>query len=415
MSIEATTETLVRALDGSELQFAAVGYCVGYSVCVHGVLELESLTEAFTTLQTANPVLSCRIVASALGGAALARAGDAPYIRVRDNAYSATGSTGIGHRTAGIEVQYEDVDTAWVTLLIHHAIADAGHALRMVEDLWRYYTAAIDGREVAVQRQPYPQSTEFILRHHGIDDVDPRPEADPVTAARDSSTTPNSTAAPVGLVRLTSEQTRAVIELGHAAGATVNGLVSAALLCAVADAAEVDLPEVRYSFPVDLRSRLEPPVGLTEATNMLSMARFAPPPGSSADLLELARAVTGKLACDLADGSLTRYYFYPSDQIAAWQAEYSYRPATVSATNWGVIPELVTPDSLIVRDFRPHPQVTDPVGASVMTPLAPYYVLFIYTFQGQLSITGLAPSAAEAEELAELLRHQLHRLTSLST
>ncbi|WP_280390727.1 phthiocerol/phthiodiolone dimycocerosyl transferase family protein [Nocardia brasiliensis] len=405
MSIEVNEEVLLRDLDASELQFAAAGYCVGYSVRVHGELDLDVLTAAFDKLRVTDPILSCRIVARPLGGAAFAPSDAAPYICVREREYSVTSHTGLADRIAGVEVHYEDTNTAWVTLLIHHAAADAGHALWLLAELWRYYT---DANAVAAQRKSYPESVESVLRRYEVHVATSGRPSTPTTPDGAADTVP-ATIGSIAPVRLTPDQTAALIELGHRVGTTVNGLVSAALLCAVADNDGLELDAVRYSFPVDLRSRLDPAVSRAEATNMLGMALFTPPPGSS-DLVRLARRVTDKLAGDLSDGSLIRYYLNPPDRLATRQAGYSYRPGTVQATNWGVIPALSTPDTLTIEDFQPRPQSTDPVGTAVLMPIAARYTLFIYTFQARLTIAGLAPTVAAASELAARLRFQLDRL-----
>ncbi|WP_167464800.1 phthiocerol/phthiodiolone dimycocerosyl transferase family protein [Nocardia brasiliensis] len=377
---------------------------MGYSTHVRGPLELGALTEAFGALRRNYPILSCRIAENTFGSPAFVHLDEPPFVYVGEPGGFGQNSIGIDDRTAGVRIQYEDTGTAWVTLVLHHSAADASHALWLLTELWRYYTDTVEGRPIAPRQRRFPESAEATLLAHGIaapaSTADrPAPDIDPGRP----DTAFELTAVPI--IRLTPEHTA---RLGQRPGVTVNALVSAALLKAVAEADEIELAQVRYIYPVNLRTRVDPRVRATDVTNFLAMETFAA--ATSTETEALARLLTDALAADLADGSLPGYYLNDPELLATRHAEHSDLPGTIMAANWGVIPEFPTPASVRIDDFQPIPQQHSTIGKSVLAPPRPRYTCFIYSFREMLTIWGMAPLGANANTFHTRLRELLDEL-----
>ncbi|KIA66061.1 phthiocerol/phthiodiolone dimycocerosyl transferase family protein [Nocardia vulneris] len=404
MTIEPLVRPRVRDLDRSERLFAAGGLCVGYSVRVRGRLDLGNLYEAFAILRKTHPLLSCRIV-DLDGERTVFRAVDEePLIVVEHGLRNDEPLPDIENRTAALHVQCEDSATAWVTLLVHHSIADGGHAMRLLADLWTFFTDPVLGH--AARPRQYPRSLEQLLAERDIAaSPAPAPPVSPAEGLVALDPVPSREAHP--RVELTTAETKTLVRMSHRAGVTINGLVSAVLLRAVADVNNADVSDVRYSYPVDLRRRLTPRVSAIEGTNVIGNAFFTPLPGMTTGAL--ARSITGKLAIDLAAGGLHRHYLNTSEYLDALDRAFSHRPGTVLATNWGVIPELPAPDGIIFEDFRPVWHVTRPVGVSDIRSLSPAHMGVILTFEGRL-IIEIAKSDPRPDALTTRLREHFDTL-----
>ncbi|ASF12191.1 hypothetical protein NBRGN_031_00550 [Nocardia brasiliensis NBRC 14402] len=406
MTIEPLTHPLVRVLDRSERMFAASGHCVGYSVRVRGRVDLESLRAAFSALGTTHPLLSCRLVDTSDGHTAFAHVDEPPLVLVTHGTEGNETSPDIENRTAAIHVRLENADIAWVTFLVHHSIADGTHAMRLLADLWTYYTDTVQGHVLRPRPQPYPRSLEQLLTERHIA-ANPTPELPVAPADRPTTLDPVPATTAHPRVELTAAETKALAELGHEVGATINSLVSAVLLRAVADTNGVDITDLRYAYPVNVRPRLTPAVSATEGTNVLGTAFFTPLVRMST--VALARAISDKLAIDLAAGRVQRHYLNTSEFLDAVDAAFSHRPGTVLAANWGVIPELSAPIGVTVDDFRPVWHGVRPVGGAEIPSLTPEHMGVILTFSGRL-IVEIAQFDPRPDALTTHLRRHFDAL-----
>lgn len=393
-----STGLLVRPLDPIEAMFAATGLHVGHTVRVRGQLNAAALAEAFDLLRRKYPMLSCRIVLDRTDRVVFEAADELPAL------FSWTEKAGtrlpdLTDRVAAIHVARVDTETSLVTLLLHHAAADGRHGLQLMTELWAMYTAVVEGRAVHPDRQDYPRSVTQLLDERGLLPQDGAlPDFAPAAGAAPSARS-------IGRARLTTEQTNSLVLTGHLAHTTINGLVSAALLQATAEFAGVELPEVLYAYPVDLRTRLTPPVGRTEGTNVLGATTFTAHPGTPNSTFALARAVNAQLDRAITSGDLYRAvprHFDPTDP--AGLGLFS-GPTSSMSTNWGVIPSLAMPDDLTVTDFIPSINTGSRHPANTLAVDLPYYSCIVTTFQGQLTLDLITGTDANtyAHRVAHLL------------
>lgn len=391
-----SSQLLVRPLAPSELIHFRFKVYVGYSTRVRGRLDLAVLAQAFETLRGAYPVLSTRVVPHDTSGPVIAAAPEfAAAVSevggpVADPLFELPELDG---RAAAIHTVRGADDTAAVTLLTHHAVADGHHSLYLLSELWHYYTAHAAGLPPVPARHDYPHSLEYLLAQRGFGTATTfeLPDMDVFETLADGLPGPAEHAR----TRLSAAQTRALHATGRQHGTTINGLVSAALLAATAQSRGVEIDSLHYTYPVDLRSRLSPRVGYPEGTNVLGLAYFAAEPGSDHDLIGLAQAITGSLRAGIATGAI----FTGSAELASMMSPEALASVLIS-TNWGVIAPLSTPDDLAIEDF--HPLMPD-------SPLLAVTPHVITTYDGQLTID----TRAHTPDGGRLLGEHLHRLAAL--
>ncbi|MFI5775684.1 hypothetical protein [Nocardia sp. NPDC051570] len=413
-----TTPEITRPLAPSEAMFAGNQLYVGYSVRTSGELDLTALATAYEAVCRTYPVLAARLDTTADGEAVLVTSDIRPTLGVGTGPLDRPLS-GVdldqAHALSGLSVTYDGTEAS-VTLATHHSVADAYHSFGVLTALWDRYIDTVEGVSATLRRHPYPKSVEQLLAERGIDQLAPAP-ADPRTAPADAPAAPNSPATePITFAmarhRLTAAETTALADLGHRERLTINGLLSAALLLAEAEIRRVSLAELIYVYPVNLRTRLTPQIGLTEGTNVLGFAHFQPTT-PSADPLTLAREISAGLRAGLAEGLIQRSTLALSDPQAMAQAAAAMSAGAVVMTNWGPVPALRAPAELRLTDFRG----TFHAKVAADLPDASLYggCYLVSTFDGRLSIeipsTDADPEAGHAriDALRDRLNHLLSR------
>lgn len=396
-----TAATVLRPLAPSEQIFAFAEVFVGYSARVRGRLDPGALAVAFEAVLRAHPMLGARLApVDDLGHVLLAPDGDAPELTVVDGVPEQllTGADPDQRRAACALCVVRDGEQASVTLLTHHSIADAVHSLAIFAELWRCYREAAAGRTPVAPQRPYPASVEDLLTARGIvkrpvPDALLRPPAlsAPTSAAEDPYPTLITTRC-----RLSRPATTALVDLGHRAGVTVHGLVSAALLLTEAATRDVPIEQLHYAYSVDLRRRLSPPVGATEATNVLGYTSYRAGPGTEPGLVGLARDIGAALRAGLDSGFIQQTPLQIPEMPPTPQG-------TLIATNWGRIPHLATPDGLRITDFRSTMIAKrDRTGRRLPQPGGG--TIIISTFDDQLSVEVHHPTSFRDEQLPRLAR-----------
>ncbi|MFI7120718.1 hypothetical protein [Amycolatopsis sp. NPDC049868] len=368
-----------RTLAPSEAMHTASGFYTGYTTGVRGQLDQAALSAAFQFLRKTYPVLSCSITRDAMGGTSIGSEDDVSIVASLHGAQSDEPLAGFpdpGDRVTAVHVVRRGADLSWVTLLIHHAIADGAHGIQLLVDLWSFYADVVEDREIVVCSHPYPQSIEKILSDRSLT-VDPAeaPGADqPPTLSMMTVDT-----------RLTVEATNALVTFGHRTNATINSLVSAALLMATTEALDIGIGELVYTYSVNLRRRLIPPVGPAEGTNVLGIAQFTADVSAGKDIAALARAVTAKFSSDLAVGGVQHFYFH---NIGDYMRSLPAMPGLpLWSTNLGKIPTLDSPADIAIEDFLISRYAQKP--QFVTTSLSGGHI--ITTFNGQLNIWSTMP------------------------
>ncbi|MDT3398877.1 hypothetical protein RKE29_19860 [Streptomyces sp. B1866] len=374
-----------RPLDPIESLFISLNYFVGYSVRCRGRLDRGALDAAYQALCAGHPVLAGRVEPRDGRHFLVPGAGGGP-VRVRgaaaDDGPPATEPGDQYRGLSALEVA-EHADGAHVTLLVHHCVADASAALGLLAELWDHYTRlAATGAPRPVRPGPLPAGPVAVLRRYGYEFAPPAglaaPAPDGPAPAPDRPVGCPDAPGPPPLVRrlvLTRAETAALSARARACGVTLNGLLSGALLRANARARgwdAADSPVLLY-YPVDLRTRLSPPVQRTEVTNLLGIALV---------VVGFARTLRERLRQDLESGRafqmLPRFPERDAGQDAA--------APVLSITNWGVIPRLPAPEELVISDFASTWPTAPP-----MRPTQPCgYV--VHSFDGRLAVESLVPA-----------------------
>ncbi|WP_433194025.1 phthiocerol/phthiodiolone dimycocerosyl transferase family protein [Nocardia sp. CA-107356] len=410
-------EDLVRVLGASEQRFVRAGTYTGRSVMVVGDLDTTVLGAAFSALQRAYPVVTCRIAEDGTGRGYLLRPeerpvvgmtasqGDPDVVRIPDSIDPA-------EQLAYLDVVLSERGRSRVTLFAHHSIADAGHCVELLSRLWGYYTDYLEFGTTTVVPQDYPQSLEWHVAARGIARGSVSGFED-VTRPLEATVIPPAPAipAPAALVRprrivLDEEATARIIGLGRYPDVTVNGLVTAALLRAFASGkagATGDPVPLGCLYPVDLRTRLEPPVARAAGTNMAGLASFAAEVDLSADVLELAQRISYRLRHDLADGIVQQSVLHFPNYFGSTRIHSLV--GHVAVTNTGAVPAFRIPATIALTDYEivyvsAHPRPSAGASAAV--------TFLVYTFEGRLTVGLLG--GGDGDQLVTAVRDELAAL-----
>ncbi|WP_330232654.1 hypothetical protein OHA40_09300 [Nocardia sp. NBC_00508] len=392
-----TAATVIRPLAPSEAIFANSEVLVGYSIRVTGRLDLTALSAAFEAVVRARPILGARLESDEHGGHLLLESpGSPPEISVTDGDPERllTGARLDQRRMLGTLCVVRDGANAGVTLVTHHSIADACHSLAVFAELWSCYTDLTRGCLPELAPHGFPGSVEDLLRKRGVEKIDTPalpPRAAGVAQTHCGPDDLDYLLPRTARCRLTREQTAALIELGHREKTTINGLASAAILLTEAELRGLSLTELSYTYSVDLRTRVRPPIGMTEGTNVLGFANFVPTPGAT--LVELARAISDALRDGLGSGIVQQTPLH-IPEIAAGPPPRA--PGIVLATNWGRVCRPRVPDALRVTDFRSIMLgKPDKTGHRLQQPSG---TIIISTFDDRLSIEIHHPDETTEEQ-----------------
>ncbi|MEV5388748.1 phthiocerol/phthiodiolone dimycocerosyl transferase family protein [Nocardia farcinica] len=413
-------DVVVRELAPSEARFVRHGTYTGRSIVVRGALEIAALRAAFTALQREYPVLVCRIVEDAAGGGWLLRPGEATGAWVAPGDVDAVRipaePVDPGRQLAYLDI-VPDADRARVTLFAHHAIADARHCVALFARLWQHYTEGVEQGATSVVPHEIPQSLEWYAARRGarrsalsgLEEV-----ATPLSTVAHALPLEPPPPAPPTLARparvvLDAAATGHIIALGHRHGVTVNGLVTAALLRAVA--AEKGGPAAESVpltcvYPVDLRTRFDPPVAAAAGTNMGGLAGFAAEIGPATGFVPLARRIAARLGHDLAEGVVQQSVLHFPEFFGPRRVHSL--AGHVAITNTGVVPAFAMPPGLSVTDYEivylsAHPRPSAGAAAAV--------TFLVYTFAARLCV-GVLGGGALADRLPDAVSRELSALAA---
>ncbi|GGL01181.1 phthiocerol/phthiodiolone dimycocerosyl transferase family protein [Nocardia jinanensis] len=386
-----TAATVIRPLAPSEQIFAFSEVFVGYCARMSGRLDLSALAAAFEALVTAHPILGAQLAPTEPIGHTLVTSGPPEIVLTvadGDPELLLTGAEPDQRRALGTLHVVLSEDMASVTLLVHHSIADATHALNLLERLWHCYVSAAAGRIFSLPPARQPMPVEDLLAARGIvrrpvpgSDEPPRalPPLPPAQAlnANENVYPPLRTTR----CRLSREQSTDLVAYGHRAGVTVHSLVAAALLLTESEARQLPVDELLCSYSVDLRRRVAPRIGPTEGTNVLGFAGYRPGPGTEGTLTALAHGVFHALRTGLTSGYIQQTPLQLPDTLAAPPANPF---DTVMTTNWGRLPRLSVP-TLRIHDFRTT-MIAKPDPTGRRPPQAGGGTSIISTYDDRLSV-----------------------------
>ncbi|MFI1460446.1 phthiocerol/phthiodiolone dimycocerosyl transferase family protein [Nocardia carnea] len=410
-----TAATVIRPLAPSEQIFAFSGVFVGYCARVSGRVDISALAAAYEALVTAHPMLGAQLVPSEPFGHTLVTSGPPEIVLTvadGDPELLLTGALPDQRRALGSAHVVRSATGASVTLLVHHSIADATHALHLYERLWQCYSTAVTGRAPELPPARQPQPVEDLLAARGISrrplpgragpprSEPPLPPPDAL-AANDHEYPPLVTTR----CRLSREHTGALVAHGHRTGVTVHSLVAAALLLTEAEARRLPVTGLQCSYSVDLRRRVRPAIGPAEGTNVLGFAGYRPAPGGAQTLTSLAHGVVGALRAGLATGYVQQTPLQLPDTLAAPPANPF---DTVMTTNWGRLPGLSGP-AVRIDDFRTT-MIAKPDPTGRRPPQPGGGTSIVTTYDDRLSIEIHHPP-----EFTPVQRPRIERLRTLLT
>ncbi|WP_407836416.1 hypothetical protein ACE1OC_08050 [Streptomyces sp. DSM 116496] len=449
---EKTVPTLAgRMLAPTEVAHVEPMETVAYAVTVTGPLNASALSEAFAATCRAHPVFT-GCLRSGPAGTELFLDGNrtVPPIRFRTgdgNPEPATRTLDHADELIGLEVSHGDRRST-VTLLTDHSIADASASVALLAELWGHYTDIVEtGLPTPLGAFPVPESLEALLAHRGVTRLErnglealfepfavpDRPE-DP--AADAAAPTGERARSARGRIRFTAETTSALARVGRANGVSVHGLVSAAVMIAHAGvkaaADHVHEVAVPFIYPVDVRTRISPPVDAFGGTNVFGTVGFTRSLGVHTDPVVLAKDLLDELKASIEDGVVQQSQLHltgPDQEQEQAQEQDVSTPAeaaagtayvladdTVMLTNWGRIPELRTPAGCGIEDFRGAiiDQRFRPAGrATPWEPPAPTSTYVVTHFAGRLSVElATAHTSARAAEILSALERTVRELTA---
>ncbi|MEU7392653.1 phthiocerol/phthiodiolone dimycocerosyl transferase family protein [Streptomyces tanashiensis] len=245
---------------------------------------------------------------------------------------------------------------------IDHVICDGHSATVLCNEIWSAYSGIQDGSYEAPRSaaESWPVAVDDLLARHSDEDlaayVKDRTERTsahplavlPFTAEESSQDGPLMD---VRRIRLTREQTSALVAFAKSAGVSVHGLVGAALLTAVRDGYGPGYgSDHRLSFvsPVDLRARLTPALGRDVLIPAASWYLDVVDVPAGGDLIELGRRITGQLRDAIERGEPAREL----QALPRLLANPSVLTASLVMPNVGAVAGPPAPRGLEITDMR---------------------------------------------------------------
>ncbi|WP_068000954.1 phthiocerol/phthiodiolone dimycocerosyl transferase family protein [Nocardia pseudobrasiliensis] len=350
------------------------------------MLDIEALGEAYTALCRRYPFLGAYLEPTEKG-----------YVLVRPPVFmgkvrqespkSTDFQPWLERRPQSAVCVEQDSDGARVSLLTHHCVADSRYGSAAFQDLWRLYTQIVlNGKVEDISELPEPQPIESLLTARGVGDISSN------HAGGTRFGQPNS-AATLSLEtarrRFTVAETNALTEFGGRNGLTVHGILAAAIILAEKEVGGQLLSELYYTYPVDLRERLTPPVAPAGGTNVLGYVQFNPDPTVAPELSAIGTAVNEQLTAGLSTGAIVHSLIYAASAVGT---SPSPTPGKIMTTSAGRIADFITPPGLIVEDL------TTIVSPRMLDPTNRRGLYAINSFGGRLSIEiHHRPGAADIE------------------
>ncbi|MEV0641810.1 hypothetical protein AB0I77_44195 [Streptomyces sp. NPDC050619] len=285
------------------------------------------------------------------------------------------------------------------TLLLNHAISDATCIVAIQQDLWRTYTALVagpaddvatpTGAEPAHARPSFPVSRDSRMPHipeaeieSYVDRLTARIAALPAPLERPPTPPVLATGScEVQRIILSPEETTGLLAAARTEGISLQAVVAASLLTAAriqsARLTGNNAPATMTCYyPVDLRSRLDPPVPQEEFFCCVGawMDLFdVPAPTGDGPPLDLAHAVASGLAGAFERNEMLLH----TASLSRLLAHPMLLDLDVILSNLGVIARPVTPAGLDMTEFR---------FMSVARPGESGLVVAAHTMDGRLTL-----------------------------
>ncbi|WSZ35094.1 protein kinase [Streptomyces sp. NBC_00882] len=369
------------------------------SCALDGPVDSAALSAAFEAVTAEQPQLLTHIVPDGDGHAleSLPEA-ERPRLRTRtggEEAYVEELNTPLtvgGPLTRAVLVSDPDEERHTLVLSIDHVITDGHSGIALLNTLWDRYRERMGDTlapRTPVAELPAPIST-LLPRSDAADtakyleqrveNVGRRPVelvAYDVQAAEEAPEEPHRIE--VRRLLLDTEPTTGLRERARAEGLSVHALISAAVLLAARRRMDGTDPRVLGCLsPVDLRSRLSPPVPATLMVAAVSMHLQALPVGEDTDVLELAREFGDGLRDFLDRGD----HFREMHIMPSVPQHPTLHLGTVIVTNMGAVSGPRLPEGTRVTDVRLTPAREHYFPQAGRSPI----MACVTTFDGRLAI-----------------------------
>lgn len=352
--------TSIRHLSASEEFYAKAESFISLTVTLRGPVDVGAMAEAFQTLLRVHPAHAGYLERDADGR---------HQIMVDEYEHEGMWLERIGDTSAGrLPKQSESLvnlrlrqgeDRSELTLFTNHALSDAHHSFALLDKLFGWYTDIVTGPGVGpVKTEPVPESLEAALDERGIVKLQrfglerflPAMFAYELPPSRRNvgRVGLQSVLVPSASCRLSRAETQALTGICSDRRVSLNSLTAASILMAEWRIRETPHLPIPYIYPVDLRFRLNPPVGSTEATNPVGMAMYLAEIRSDTDILDLARDIAEAFRADLAEGLIQQSFLHFGME---YQGNPPGLPDVVMATDGGKLPPLRTPGDLVVEQY----------------------------------------------------------------
>ncbi|MFK8907929.1 phthiocerol/phthiodiolone dimycocerosyl transferase family protein [Streptomyces sp. YS-3] len=390
------------------------------SCTVRGDLDEKLLAAAFAAKVAEHPSLRCRIAVE--DGAHVLQplaADEVPTLLVREGgpgAYTEEFNTPLpvgGPLVRAVLLRGGDEHT--MVLSIDHTITDGHSGIALQNALWDTYTRLAGELPGAAGEygELWPEPVSHLLPAVSAAEAEEylagrveRTRQRPVVClpyeAAGTEPAPGEPELGVARVLLEREDTARLLSFAKAEGVSVHGLIAAAALTAVRRrlGGEPGTRTLGCMSPVDLRSRLNPPLArevmvpaVTSCLDVLDVAHDADP-------LALARHVTENLHTAIARGD----YLQELHLLPKVPRHPALLATSVIVTNMGRVSGPATPAGLQVTDVRLVPAREHYFPEAGRGPL----MVCVVSFDGRLGLELPYSAQCFTHEQMEELRSALH-------
>lgn len=341
------TSMLERYLDHYEAQGSQ--FSDSHVIEYEGHVDEAALSRALHMLSGHYPVLRCRIRNDGTGY--LLYLGDDSYPElaicdgdermVRDEARRPWDAAQAVFKLTLIRGE----GRGFIVLRATHSIGDGAARMAWIGELWRLYTDIVNGVDIVVpSEESLPRSCYEMLESRAGIDIPPSLASDRMPAPVELFDSINRN------VWLDEENTRRLISTVRAEKTTVNAVICGAALIAQRELGNVASPTPMICMTmVNLRGRVNPPVGATEVTyfDIVHKAKVCvPASGNSLDI--------GRVVKEHWDNSIERREFsvaHVQSSPPPLDTPLDGRLATLLFSGSGVVPRFSQPPGLKILDL----------------------------------------------------------------
>lgn len=373
------------------------------SCTLRGPVDVAALSAAFDAMTEANPPLRSRIAQDGAGHVLrLLGEDERPRLITRtgddeDEAYAAELNRPLpvgGPLSRAVLVSAADGERHLFVLVVDHTVTDGHSSIALHNALWDRYRALVEGHPPAGASGPglprWPEPVSSLLPPADDADtakyLDSRLEAvrrNPVELVPYDAATGEGAGAQghieVRRLTLEAEATSRLRRAARDSGVSVHALIAATLLATARRRLGGEGARTLGCLsPVDLRSRLSPPVPAAALVPAVTTHLQTLEVSETSEPLDLARAVHGRLSDFLSRGD----HVHEMRITPEIPRNPALQLATVIATNMGVVPGPRLPEGLRAADVRLVPAREHYFPQAGRSPV----MACVVSFEGRLSI-----------------------------